>query len=43
VLCVASDTEDILFAELDFTYLKKIRKQLPVLRQVQHDGYQRGS
>jgi len=43
VLCAASDTEDILFAELDFTYLKKIRKQLPVLQQVQHDGYPPGS
>jgi predicted amidohydrolase len=43
VLCAASDTEDILFAELDFTYLKRIRKQLPVLRQVQHNGYPRGS
>ena len=31
VLCAAADTEDILFAELDFSYLKKIRKQLPVL------------
>lgn len=34
VLCAASDTEDILFAELDFTYLNKIRRQLPVLQQV---------
>lgn len=43
VLCAASDTEDILFAELDFTYLKNIRKRLPVLHQVQHDGAPVGS
>jgi len=42
VLCAASDTEDILFAELDFTYLNKIRRQLPGLKQVQHDGYPPG-
>jgi predicted amidohydrolase len=43
VLCAASDKENILIAELDFTYLKKIRKQLPVLLQVQHAGYPLGS
>jgi predicted amidohydrolase len=39
VLCTASDTEDILITELDFAYLKKIRKQLLVLKQVQYNGY----
>ena len=43
VLCAASDKENILIAELDFTYLKKIRKQLPVLLQVKHAGYPLGS
>lgn len=31
ILCAASDKEDVLFADLNFTYLKKIRLQLPVL------------